>query len=548
MPHPLVYARGMPHPTSDHDVVIIGGGHNGLTAAAYLARAGLSVLVLERDDHLGGAAVSAEAFEGVDARLSRYSYLVSLLPGRIIDDLGLDLRLVRRRYSSYTPDPADPARGLLIDREADDEASVAAFARVGAEADATEWSGFYADTAHFAERLFPTLTEPLPTRAEAQTLVGDDRVWNSFIEQPLGHTIDARFTNDLVRGVVATDGLIGTFTDLDDPSLDANRCFLYHVIGGGTGDWDVPIGGMGAVSGELARAAREAGAELVTGAEVLAVDAEGRVRYRLGGAELTAHAGTVLSNVAPAVLDRLFTPHAELDVPPVVRERLRQLAEPEGAQVKVNLLLTRLPRLLDAEVAPEDAFAGTFHINELGSQLGAAYAAAARGAIPSPLPCEIYCHTLSDPSILSPELAAAGAHTLTVFGLHVPHRLLERFGNDELRERLQAAVLASLNSVLGEPIENLIATDAAGRRCIETKTTLDLEEALRMPGGNIFHGPLSWPWAEDGALLATPAERWGVATRHPRILLCGAGAVRGGAVSGIGGHNAAMAVLEASGP
>src|SRR5918993_1014009 len=112
-----------------HDVVIIGGGHNGLTAAAYLARAGLSVLLLERDDHLGGAAVSAEAFEGIDARLSPDSYLVSLLPQRIIDDLGLDVQLVRRRYSSYTPDPRDPARGLLVDREAGSEASVAAFAR-----------------------------------------------------------------------------------------------------------------------------------------------------------------------------------------------------------------------------------------------------------------------------------------------------------------------------------------------------------------------------------------------------------------------------------
>src|SRR5688572_32848049 len=130
-----------------HDVVIIGGGHNGLTAAAYLARAGLSVLLLERDDHVGGAAVSAQAFEGVDARLSRYSYLVSLLPQRIIDDLGLEVRLVRRRYSSYTPDPANPERGLLIDREADREASVAALARVDAEADAQVWPEFYAETA-----------------------------------------------------------------------------------------------------------------------------------------------------------------------------------------------------------------------------------------------------------------------------------------------------------------------------------------------------------------------------------------------------------------
>lgn len=561
-----------------HDVVILGGGHNGLTAAAYLARAGRSVLLLERDDHLGGAAVSAQAFDGVDARLSRYSYLVSLLPQRIIDDLGLDVRLVRRRYSSYTPDPAEPSRGLLVDREATPEASAAAFARVGAAADGDAWNAFYGQTGRIAERLFPTLTEPLLTRAEARELVGDDHAWQALIEQPLGRAIDERFSSDLVRGVVATDGLIGTFTDLDDPSLDANRCFLYHVIGGGTGDWDVPIGGMGTVTGELARAARAAGAELVTGAEVLAVEPDGRVRYSLDGAEHVVEAEVLLANVAPVVLDRLlaagatdaaarrseaaaadaaraatiaprdqpaFRPNDPLPVPPVVRERLRRLAEPEGAQVKVNLLLTRLPRLRDPEVAPEAAFAGTFHINELESQLDSAFATASRGGIPSPLPCEVYCHTLSDPSILSPELAASGAHTLTVFGLHVPHRLLERFSNDELRDRLQAAVLASLDSVLAEPIADVIATDAAGRPCIETKTTLDLEEALRMPGGNIFHGPLSWPWAEDGAPLTTPAERWGVATGHPRILLCGSGAVRGGAVSGIGGHNAAMAVLEA---
>ncbi|MEF3402823.1 phytoene desaturase family protein [Agromyces sp. CCNWLW203] len=552
----------MPLPCTEHDVVILGGGHNGLTAAAYLARAGKRVLLLERSDHLGGAAVSAEAFEGVDARLSRYSYLVSLLPPRIIDDLSLDVRLVRRRFSSYTPDPADPARGLLVDNEAPPTgpgSTAAAFARIDAEPDSAAWQAFYADTARVAERLFPTLTEPLPTRAEARELFADERLWREFVERPLGEVIDARFTSDLVRGVVATDGLIGTFTELDDPSLDANRCFLYHVIGGGTGDWDVPVGGMGAVTGELARAAREAGAELVTGAQVVAVDpAGGEVRWRQAGDEVErmSQAHVVLANVAPAVLDRLVEAGAKASpdgvtaasggVPSVVRERLRHLDAPEGAQVKVNLLLTRLPRLRDAEVAPEAAFAGTFHINELESQLATAYGEASRGRVPSRLPCEIYCHTLSDPSILSPELAASGAHTLTVFGLHVPHRLLERFGNDELREQLQAAVLASLNSVLAEPIEGVIATDASGRPCIETKTTLDLEEALAMPGGNIFHGRLSWPWAEPGAALSTPAERWGVATAHPRVLLCGSGAVRGGAVSGIGGHNAAMAVLEAS--
>jgi phytoene dehydrogenase-like protein len=218
---------------------------------------------------------------------------------------------------------------------------------------------------------------------------------------------------------------------------------------------------------------------------------------------------------------------------------------PEGAQVKVNLLLRRLPRLLDPAVDPAAAFGGTFHINETWPQLQSAFDTASGGGVPSPLPCEIYCHSLTDPSILSPELQAAGVHTLTVFGLHAPHRLVTEATNDSRRAELQAAVLASLDSVLAEPIEDLLLTDASGAPTIEAKTTLDLEHSLGMPGGNIFHGPLDWPFAEDDAPLSTAAERWGVATRHPRILLCGSGAQRGGAVSGIGGHNAAMAVLEA---
>jgi phytoene dehydrogenase-like protein len=217
---------------------------------------------------------------------------------------------------------------------------------------------------------------------------------------------------------------------------------------------------------------------------------------------------------------------------------------PAGAQVKVNLLLKRLPRLADASVTPEQAFGGTFHINETYTQLQTAFDEAAAGKIPSTLPCEIYCHSLSDPSILGPELQESGAQTLTVFGIHTPHALVTPENNDEMRQKLQEAVLRSLNSVLAEPIEDVLMRDAHGNLCVETKTTLDLEHALNMTGGNIFHGVLSWPWVEDDADLSTPAARWGVATGHPGILMCGSGARRGGAVSGIGGHNAAMAVLE----
>lgn len=520
----------------DTDVVIVGGGHNGLTAAAYLAGAGLSVTILERLDEWGGAAVSQQTFEGVDARLSRYSYLVSLLPQKIIDDLNLPLALAQRRYSSYTPVPGDSV-GLLIDN-GDEDLTRASFERVDAGEDSDAWHAFYSDTAALARALFPGVTDPLLTRSEAQDHVarvtGDTSLWHRFIETPIGETIQSSFGNDVVRGVVLTDGLIGTFAPNTDPGMDANKCFLYHVIGGGTGDWNVPIGGMGAVSSALLHAARSAGATLISEATVTGISDDRVVTYTHLGTEQSLRARYVLVNASPRELLRLR------GLPPEDRA-------PEGAQVKVNMVLTRLPALRDPSVSPEAAFGGTFHINETWTQLQQAYDSAEGGVIPDPLPCEIYCHSLTDPSILSPELQDSGAHTLTVFGLHVPHRLTRTMDNDSLRDALQKAVVASLNSVLSEPLEDVLLLDAQGNPCIETKTTQDLDDALGLPGGNIFHGPLEWPFVEDDDDLSTPEKRWGVATSDEGVLLCGSGARRGGAVSGIAGHNAAMAVLEREG-
>ncbi|MEN4477530.1 NAD(P)/FAD-dependent oxidoreductase [Mycolicibacterium cosmeticum] len=515
--------------SSQFDVVVVGGGHNGLVAAAYLARAGRRVRLLERLDHVGGAAVSAHAFDGVDARLSRYSYLVSLLPRRIIDDLGARIRLARRRYSSYSPDPGTGgSTGLLLGPQN-------TFDAIGAASDAAGFAEFYRRTGVLTKTLWPTLLQPLETRSAVRRRVlagGDDAAtaWRDIVEQPIGHAITAAVHNDVVRGVVATDALIGTFASTDDPALLQNVCFLYHLVGGGTGDWDVPIGGMGAVTGALSAAASGFGAEISTGAEVFAITPDGEVHYREGGTERVVSGAVVLAGVTPTVLAALLGEPAPAAAP--------------GAQIKVNLMLRRLPRLRDTSVAPEQAFGGTFHINETLTQLETAYTTAAGGHVPDPLPCEIYCHSLTDPSILSPALRESGAQTLTVFGLHTPHSLSVGSDPDRARDRLTSAALESLNSVLAEPIQDVVMEDAAGRLCIEAKTTADLDHTLGMTAGNIFHGGLSWPFAEDDEPLDTAARRWGVATANPRILLCGSGARRGGAVSGIGGHNAAMAVLE----
>ncbi len=475
-----------------YDAIIVGGGHNGLVAATLLARAGRRVVVLERLDHLGGAAVSESPFAGVDVRLSRYAYLVSLFPRELLTSLDVEIELRRRRVASYPPNDAPEV---------------------------------YALTERVARAVAPTLLQPLRSRAELRALLGDDAAWEALFERPLSELLEHSVTDDQTRGIVATDALIGTFAALDDPGLAQNRCFLYHVIGNGTGAWDVPVGGMGALTASLVSAAQRGGAELRTGMEVTAAHVDsGGVKVETAAGE-TLVATHLLANIAPSVLAGLLG-----DPMPD--------PAPEGSQLKLNMVLTRLPRLRDSSTRPEDAFAGTFHVNESYAQLAAAYRQAAGGQIPAVVPAEAYCHSLTDASILSPALAAAGAQTLTVFALHMPARLFQREGAKALAVE---ATLASLNSVLAEPIEDCLVLDADGRPCLEGHTPAELEAELGLPGGNIFHRELSWPFAE----LAEEVGRWGVETDRPNVWICGAGARRGGGVSGIPGHNAAMAVLAA---
>ena len=494
-----------------YDVTIIGGGHNGLVAATYLAKAGKSVVILEANPEIGGATQSVQAFEGFDAYLSRYSYLVSLLPDKIVADLGLAFECISREVSSYTP-YAD--KGLYVSRQWD-EKTAASFNELdptGHEAQA--WQGFYGEIAEFAKKIAPTLLQPLKSRSELKAEINLPQTWEYLVENPIGVEIDKRFNNDVVKGVVLTDALIGTFASAYD--LQANICFLYHLMGNGTGEWKVPVGGMGALVKELIRVATSAGVEILSNSKVTSVvsDESGVITKTESGD--VYQSDYLLSNAAPAVL-----------------AKLRGKAQPpslDGSQMKINILLKRLPELKSG-IDPRLAFAGTFHANESFSQLEETYLDATEGVMTAKMPVEMYCHTLSDPSILAPDLQASGYQTLTLFGLHTPASLFDA-DNDAARDVALASALRSVNEYLAEPIEDVIAA-------IEVKTPLDIEEAIALPRGNIFHKDLSMPFREDGS-----EPSWGVETDDPRIFICGAGAIRGGGVSGIPGHNAAMAVLS----
>jgi phytoene dehydrogenase-like protein len=495
-----------------YDVVIIGGGHNSLVAATYLARAGKTVRILEANSEIGGATQSVRAFPEFDAHLSRYSYLVSLLPDKIVKDLGLSFECISREVSSYTP--YGDKKGLYVSRiwDSKTEDSFNELDPTGNEGRA--WQEFYGEVALFAERIAPTLLEPLKTRSQLKEQIDLDPVWQFLIEEPIGTEITKRFSSDVVRGVVLTDALIGTFASAFD--LQSNICFLYHLMGNGTGEWKVPKGGMGALVNELIRVATESGVEISLNSKATHVESnENGVKVSVETGE-EVHGEYLLSNAAPQVLAKL-------------RGRLVPKSL-DGSQMKINILLKRLPELKSG-IDPRLAFAGTFHANETFSQFESVFKDAKAGVMPAKMPIEMYCHTLSDPSILSRELQEAGYQTLTLFGLHTPASLFDA-DNEAARAAALKSALASLNEYLAEPIEDVIAA-------IEVKTPLDIEEAISLPRGNIFHKDLSMPFREDG----TP-ESWGVETDDPRIFICGAGAVRGGGVSGIPGHNAAMAILS----
>ncbi|MEO5753593.1 MAG: NAD(P)/FAD-dependent oxidoreductase [Chthoniobacterales bacterium] len=519
---------------SKYDVIILGAGHNGLVAASYLARAGLSVLLLEKNDYIGGATTSQKVFPDYDAYLSRYSYLVSLFPDKIIRDLGLNLELRRREIASYTPYTRNGRDGgLLLSNRSDEVGRQSMIQLTGSDTEFEQMKRFYSLAATFAEHVWDTMLKPLEAKEDfrrrfAETEIGKES-WRSLAEEPLGLVVERYLQDDLIRGLVFTDAKIGVFTHPHDETLLQNRCFLYHLIGNRTGEWKVPTGGMGNVARELERAARSHGAEILTRVDLRAVDLTRNrraVEFELDGKTETIEARFLLINFGLNVWSKLRGKSYAPD------------PTDEGSVFKINMLLHRLPRLKDNSHPATDAFRGTFHIDEGYRQMETSYRQAAQGQLPDSVPSEIYCHTLTDDSILSPELRTQGFHTLTLFGIDTPWPLFSR-DNKAMRERAQARFIEGMNSCLAEPIEDCLAQARDGSLCIEGKSPVDIEEALGLYHGNIFQNALTFPFAET----SNQVGQWGGETEDENVYLCGSSARRGGAVSGIPGHNAAMKVL-----
>src|SRR4051794_3140682 len=474
-----------------HDAVIVGAGHNGLVCAAYLARAGLDVLVLERREIVGGACVTEELWPGV--RASPGAYTLSLLRRRIIDEL--DLAAHGLRVAVHEPYLFAPTLdGRRVVTWSDRARTHAQLARDWSPADADGYAAWAQRWERAAARARPLLLEP-PDRERWLEAIGPELLDGSIADDLAG------IPSEQVRVPFAIQGLIGTLAAPEDPGTAFVGFF--HDLGEATdppGAWGFAIGGMGAVTQALASAARAAGAEIRTGAEVARASGSGVVLAG-SGEELAARA--VVSNADP-----------------VRTARLAGAPKPEGWRtdgptVKVMLLLDGLPDF-DAWPGPEP-WAGTIDIGYSLDDLAQA-AADARAGRPAGRPwIEAACQTAADPT-----LAPEGRHVLSLFCQCFPPDVDAGVAAD--------LAIARFAEVCPQLPDRIVDRLALGPR--------ELEARFGLTGGHIFHGEMLGDQLLERRFA--PRRFAGI----DGLYLCGSGAHPGGAVTGAPGFLAAHALLE----
>jgi phytoene dehydrogenase-like protein len=522
-----------------YDAIVVGGGHNGLTAAAYLARAGLSTLVLERRAVVGGCCVTEEIAPG--CRASTTSYIASMLRPEVISDLKLadhGLRMV----------PCDPAiqvafpDGRVVPWWADRNRAVEEF-RKHSTKDAQTFVRVDDQLKKLARYLQPFFLEP-PPEFDTKSIYG----WNdlfrvskrfrgisssdiaelvSFLTGSLGEFLDRHYESETIKTLFLANNVYGKHGGPYQPGSALG--LLFHLLSGGEhelqGFYGHVMGGMGAISEALAAAGRKLGVEIRTSAAVAQIDTrEGRTRGVIleDGTEIRGR--IVLSNADPkrTFLNML----AERELPSEFVQAIRGI-KMAGPCAKVNFALSEEPRFTGTP-ASHTAMERTFYTIVPSLEFAErCYDIAKFGDIPEELWVDCVIASNADES-----LAPRGTHIMTCFVQYVPYRL--RTGTwDENRQLLGERVLRKI----GEYAPNVPGAVLAQ----QTLTPLDLERTYGLTEGNIFHGDLSL----EQLFFMRPVPGWSqYRTPIDGLYLCGAGAHPGGGVTGAPGHNAAQQALR----
>ena len=525
------------------DAVLVGGGHNGLVCAAYLARAGKRVLVLERREVVGGAAVTEEFHPGF--RNSVASYTVSLLQPRVIEDLQLErhgLRVVPRRINNFLPLPG--GRYLL-----------AGGGRTGLEVakfsarDAERLPAYEQRLEIFADVLRAVALQPPPNVTGGGWLHALPELWKAgqlgrrlqgldiALKQELldlftlsaAEYLDRWFESEPIKALFGFDGIVGNYASPYAPGTA--YVLLHHVFGqsnGVKGAWGHALGGMGAITQAMARSAREAGAVIRTGAGVERVLVEGGRATGVvttGGEVIRARA--VVANVNPKLLyERLLEP---ADVPPATRERMANWRCGSGT-FRMNVALSRLP---DFSVLPgqgDHLTAGIIIAPSLDYMDRAWQDARRHGWSREPVV------EMLIPSTLDDSLAPPGQHVASLFCQHVAPQLPDGRNWDDHREEVADLMIGT--------VERYAPGFAASVLSRQILSPLDLERTFGLVGGDIFHGALSLNQLFSARPMLGQANYRGAI---PGLYLCGSGTHPGGGVTGAPGHNAAREILKDNG-
>jgi len=522
---------------ASRDVVIIGGGHNGLVAAAYLARAGLSTLVCERREVVGGAAVSEHPF-GPDYTVTSLSYVVSLLP----QDLVRDLRLADHGYHVYPQGPyfaprADGRFLRLLNEPGPRHTEIAKFSAT----DAAAYPRYEAHMARIAAILGPLLSE-IPPRlgshrppdllrqglllrhlknVDTRTAVDVTRL----LSMSIADLLDGYFESDALRGLLSVSGVIGTWAGPRSPG--SAYVTLHHHLGeagGEAGAWGFPRGGMGAVTAALAAGARSFGAEIRTGAAVAAIDTSGG---RATGVTLASgeqiNAPTIITTAHPAI--SFLSLLDEADLPGEFVADIRSWQSRSGT-VKINVAVDRLPSFASHPDFDPQVHGGTIVLAESLDDLESAFQDAAVGN-PSRLPFADICI----PSVFDDSLAPAGQHVISMFTQWVPHAYAQQTEESELA--------AYADRVIGrmEAVAPGFAASVLHRQVIGPH---QMQEEYGLIGGNIFHGELTLGQMFHGRPAAGYAD---LRTPIRGLYQAGSATHGGGGVTGIPGRNVVRQVL-----